>query len=69
MRGFRCKVLTVLRLIMNIVICELQPWIKLSVVSGLWGEVLTVLGLVTNIVICELQPWSKLLVVSGFWLG
>ena len=34
---FRGKVLAVLGLVMNIVICELQPWSKLSVVSGLWG--------------------------------
>ena len=40
---------------MNIVICELEPWSKLSVVSGFRGKVLTVMGLVINIVICELQ--------------
>ena len=64
---FRGKVLAVLGLVMNIVICELQPQSKLSVVRGFRCKVLTVLRLIMNIVICELQPWSKLSVVSGLW--
>ena len=59
MSTFRGKVLTVLGLVMNTVVCELKPWSKLSVVSRFRDKVLTVSRLDMNTVICELQPWRS----------